>query len=309
MKFEENKYKKFFAETVEYMRELDKVFYDAGAGHLFTEKELRKLSYAAENDRINVYAYPVMAPTIKRIREFCDKMILAKNPPKNKTISNLVNNRAIRRGKNKGNKQDRGAIEILKDNIREYLENPTKLPNSVAKMKKPVPKNANQAKLKQPRVFTLLDKDELVKPNEQTMNALLNLEKEYCILIKANIEQKIDNQNPTQNYADRFHVSVLEELVAYKNAKVLLKKDDDKIRDKANELTKNFESYIKEKDTPLVAEGKHRTNIRQLTALKGNIKKAVRKDAQIEEQLASQGKTIEERVVPTEPIKENEKLR
>lgn len=309
MKFEENKYKQFFAETVEYMRELDKIFYEAGAGHLFTEKELRKLEYAATNDRINVYAYPVMAPTIMRIKEFCDKMILAKNPPKNKTISNLVSNRAIRRGKNKGNKQDRGAIEILKDNIREYLENPTKLPTAVAKMRKPVPKNANQTRLKQPRVFTLKDQDELVKPNEETMSVLLQLEREYCILIKANVEQKIDNQNATQNYADRFHVTVMEELEAYRKAKVLLKKDDDKIREKAGELTANFKKYIEEKDTPLVAEGKHRTNIRQLTALKGNIKKATRKEAQIEEQLAQKGQTIDERVVPTEPIKENEKTR
>lgn len=309
MEFEKNKYKKFFADTHEYMKKLDKVFYDAKAGHLFTEKELRKLEFAANSERINVYAYPVMAPTIKRIKDFCNKMILSKNPPKNITISNLVNNRAIRRGKNKGNKQDRGAVEILKDNIKEYLENPTKLPSSVAKLRKPVPKNANQANLKEPRVFTLQDKDELVKPNEETMNALLALEKEYCILIKANVEQQIDNKNATQNYADRFHVSVLEELNAYKNAKVILKKDDDKIREKANQLVENFGRYIKDKDTPLEAEGKHRTNIRKLTALKGNIKKSVRKETQIKEQLEAKGKSVDETVVPTQPIKENEKTR
>ncbi len=304
MKFVENNNKEFFKETAEYLKQLDKVFYEAKAGHLFTEKELRKLAYAGESDRINAYAFPVMYPTIKRIKDFCDTMILSENPPVDYVISHLVNNRSIRRGKNKGNKQDRGAIEILKDNIKEYLENPTKLPKPVSKMKKPVAKNANQTRLKAPRVFTLKDKDDLVKPNDQTMNALLDLEKEYCVLIKANVEQVIDNQNPTQNYADRLHVSIWEELDAYKQAKVLLKKDDDKIRDKASELAGKFKNYIEEKSAPLEAEGSHRTNLRKLTALKGNIKKAVRKEEQIEEQLANNGETVDNRVVPTEPIKD-----
>lgn len=303
MKFIKNEHKEYFEETVKFLDELDKLFHSKGAGHLFTEKELRKLQYAAEVDLINEYAYPTMKPTIERIKEFTEKMILSETPPVDVIISQLISNKTFRRAKNKGNKQDRGSVEILKDNIKEFLENPTVLPKSVIKKKDPVKPGANQTRLKTPRVFTLKDKDELVRPNQMTWESLCELENSYRVLIKTNIEQKIDNQNPTENYDDRKHVAVWEELEAYKKSEVVLKKDDDRIREKSKTLTERFGSYINKKATPLDAEVEHRTNIRQLTALKGNVKKAVRKQEQIKNQLAEQGITLKERLVPTTEIK------
>ena len=307
MEFVTNEYKEYFKNAHETLKQLDSVAYENGLGHLFTEKELRKFKYASEVDRINEYAYPVMQPTIDKIIAFAEDSFLSENPQVKNMITQLVQYKSFKRGGNKNSRQDRGAVEILKDNIKQYLENPTQLPKATVKKKDPVKKNINQSKLKEPRVFTLTDKDELVKPNEQTWQALRALEKAWATLIKANIEHRIDNQNPTENWADRMHVSWFEELQAYKDAKVLLKKDDDKIREKASTLAKQFESYVKTKTTPLDAASTHAKSRRKFFALKGNIKKAVRKQEQIEQQLVEQGKNLEERLTETTPIKDEGK--
>lgn len=307
MEFVTNEYKEYFKNAYETLKQLDSVAYENGLGHLFTEKELRKFKYASEVDRINEYAYPVMQPTIDKIIAFAQDSFLSENPQVKNMITQLVQYKSFKRGGNKNSRQDRGAVEILKDNIKQYLENPTQLPKATVKKKDPVKKNINQSKLKEPRVFTLTDKDELVKPNEQTWQALRALERAWATLIKANIEHRIDNQNPTENWADRMHVSWFEELQAYKDAKVLLKKDDDKIREKASTLAKQFESYVKTKTTPLDAASTHAKSRRKFFALKGNIKKAVRKQEQIEQQLVEQGKNLEERLTETTPIKDEGK--
>lgn len=307
MEFVTNEYKEYFKNAHETLKQLDSVAYENGLGHLFTEKELRKFKYASEVDRINEYAYPVMQPTIDKIIAFAEDSFLSENPQVKNMITQLVQYKSFKRGGNKNSRQDRGAVEILKDNIKQYLENPTQLPKATVKKKDPVKKNINQSKLKEPRVFTLTDKDELVKPNEQTWQALRALERAWATLIKANIEHRIDNQNPTENWADRMHVSWFEELQAYKDAKVLLKKDDDKIREKASTLAKQFESYVKTKTTPLDAASTHAKSRRKFFALKGNIKKAVRKQEQIEQQLVEQGKNLEERLTETTPIKDEGK--
>ncbi len=307
MEFVTNEYKEYFKNAHETLKQLDSVAYENGLGHLFTEKELRKFKYASEVDRINEYAYPVMQPTIDKIIAFAQDSFLSENPQVKNMITQLVQYKSFKRGGNKNSRQDRGAVEILKDNIKQYLENPTQLPKATVKKKDPVKKNINQSKLKEPRVFTLTDKDELVKPNEQTWQALRALERAWATLIKANIEHRIDNQNPTENWADRMHVSWFEELQAYKDAKVLLKKDDDKIREKASTLAKQFESYVKTKTTPLDAASTHAKSRRKFFALKGNIKKAVRKQEQIEQQLVEQGKNLEERLTETTPIKDEGK--
>lgn len=307
MEFVTNEYKEYFKNAHETLKQLDSVAYENGLGHLFTEKELRKFKYASEVDRINEYAYPVMQPTIDKIIAFAQDSFLSENPQVKNMITQLVQYKSFKRGGNKNSRQDRGAVEILKDNIKQYLENPTQLPKATVKKKDPVKKNINQSKLKEPRVFTLTDKDELVKPNEQTWQALRALERAWATLIKANIEHRIDNQNPTENWADRMHVSWFEELQAYKDAKVLLKKDDDKIREKASTLAKQFESYVKTKTTPLDAASTHAKSRRKFFALKGNIKKAVRKQEQIEQQLVEQDKNLEERLTETTPIKDEGK--
>lgn len=307
MEFVTNEWKNYFKNAYEKLKKLDEVAYENGLGHFFTEKELRKFKYASEVDRINEYAYPVMQPTIDKIIAFAQDSFLSENPQVKNMITQLVQYKSFKRGGNKNSRQDRGAVEILKDNIKQYLENPTQLPKATVKKKDPVKKNINQSKLKEPRVFTLTDKDELVKPNEQTWQALRALEKAWATLIKANIEHRIDNQNPTENWADRMHVSWFEELQAYKDAKVLLKKDDDKIREKASTLAKQFESYVKTKTTPLDAASTHAKSRRKFFALKGNIKKAVRKQEQIEQQLVEQGKNLEERLTETTPIKDEGK--
>lgn len=307
MEFVTNEWKNYFKNAYEKLKKLDEVAYENGLGHFFTEKELRKFKYASEVDRINEYAYPVMQPTIDTIIAFAEDSFLNENPQIRNMISQLISYKSVKRGGNKKSRQDRGAVERLKDNIKEYLENPTQLPKAVVKKKDPVKPGINQSKLKQPRVFTLKDKDELVKPNEQTWQALRALEKAWATLIKANIEHRIDNQNPTENWADRMFVSWFEELQAYKDAKVLLKKDDDKIRDKASTLAEQFESYIKTKTTPLEAASKHSKLRRQFFALKRNVKKSVRKQEQIEQQLVEQGKTLDERLTETTPIKDEGK--
>lgn len=307
MEFVTNEYKEYFKNAYETLKQLDSVAYENGLGHLFTEKELRKFKYASEVDRINEYAYPVMQPTIDKIIAFAEDSFLSENPQVKNMITQLVQYKSFKRGGNKNSRQDRGAVEILKDNIKQYLENPTQLPKATVKKKAPVKKNINQSKLKEPRVFTLTDKDELVKPNEQTWQTLRALERAWATLIKANIEHRIDNQNPTENWADRMHVSWFEELQAYKDAKVLLKKDDDKIREKASTLAEQFESYVKTKTTPLDAASTHAKSRRKFFALKGNIKKAVRKQEQIEQQLVEQGKNLEERLTETTPIKDEGK--
>lgn len=307
MEFVTNEYKEYFKNAYETLKQLDSVAYENGLGHLFTEKELRKFKYASEVDRINEYAYPVMQPTIDKIIAFAQDSFLSENPQVKNMITQLVQYKSFKRGGNKNSRQDRGAVEILKDNIKQYLENPTQLPKATVKKKDPVKPGINQSKLKEPRVFTLTDKDELVKPNEQTWQALRALERAWATLIKANIEHRIDNQNPTENWADRMHVSWFEELQAYKDAKVLLKKDDDKIREKASTLAKQFESYVKTKTTPLDAASTHAKSRRKFFALKGNIKKAVRKQEQIEQQLVEQDKNLEERLTETTPIKDEGK--
>lgn len=304
MEFVKNEHKEYFLETYKFLKELDSFFYDGGAGHLFTEKELRKLKYAGEVDQINNYAYPVMKPTIDRIVGFATYYFLNDNAPIDLKLSNIINNKSFRRGFNKGNSEDRGAIEILKDNIKEYLENPTKLPKRFNKKKAPVKPGINQSRLKQPRVFTLKDKDELVRPNQATWDALCELEKAYLELKKANVVPNIDNQNPTQNYADRMHVTFFEDMEAYKEANVMLKRNDDSVRNIANDLVKRIKGYIEEQSTPFAAEVEHRKNLRKFSALKGNIKKASRKAPQIMEQLNLKGETLENRLTPTEEIVE-----
>lgn len=72
-------------------------------------------------------------------------------------------------------------------------------------------------------------------------------------------------------------------------------------------MAEQFESYIKTKTTPLEAASKHSKLRRQFFALKGNVKKSVRKQEQIEQQLNALGKTLDERLTETTPIKDEGK--
>ncbi len=292
-----------FSDMFEYLTSLTEEFSKAGIKNLFTEKELKKVEHVKDCSVIHKDAYMVMEPTFESLRDFCDKYILTENPMKNYILAQLVKGKTIYRGGDLRRFESKGYIEILRKNIREYLENPTVLPKAIIKKKEPVKQGANQARLKQPRVFTLKDKEELVRPNEETMQALRELEIEYQKLVKADIEQVIDNQNPTRYFNDRLHVSLPEEMEAYANARVLRRKKDDRIRKRAKELTEEFRQYREQQDGVLPALSRHKKTMRQFAAFKGNtIKKAVREQDQIIEQIGGE-EQLDSRVVESTPIK------
>ncbi len=296
--FTKNEYKTMS----EYLTTLTNAFADAGIKNLFTEKELKKVAYVADCDKIHRDAYMVMQPTFESLKDFCDKYILVESPIKNFILAQLVKGKVIYRGGDIRRFENKGYIEILKRNIKEYLENPTRLPKAIIKKKDPIKPNTNQSRLKQPRVFTLKDKEELVKPNEETMQALRELEIEYQRLVKADIEQVVDNQNPTRNHNDRYYVSLTEEMESYASAKVLRNKKDQKIRTRAKELTKEFREYREQQDSVLPSLARHKKNMRQFAAFKGNtMKKAIREQDQIIEQVGGED-NMKDRLVESTPI-------
>lgn len=157
---------------------------------------------------------------------------------------------------------------------------------------------------KKVKVFTLSDKDELVKPNQTTWDALLALQEEYEKLVRADIEPA-DEEGLTAEGVKNPSNSLVDQLQRYESSKVLLKKDDDKIRKNAIDLTEKIKNYRKEKDTTLGAIATHEKTRRRIVALKGNITKVSNKQDDIVASVEANGKKLDEVVVPTEPIAEN----
>lgn len=313
-----NIFKDYFANLYTEMVKLNEYMVQNGVKvNVFTENQLARVKYASECDEINPKAYITIKPYADKMVKYAEQNLYCENPERNIVLMYMIDNKSFMRGGNFKNNVDRGYVESLKLNINQFLPNPAHLKQKPKLVGPPVKRpqvnnnhenpaeNDNQRYRRGPRFFKFKPAEKLVRPNQETLDALIgfyNAEQELYQMGVGGVEH-VDNQNPTQNPADALIVKTGEVILAYARAPYLKHKNDLSIRAKATRNTELIRSYLEE-GTHL--DGLHGTftHSRLRAGLKSLVRNESNKHTIIAPQLEEQGIALEDALVESTKLDE-----
>ena len=281
---------------------------------VFTSGQLARVKYAAECDKIDPRAMFAVAPQFKNMVDFANRNLYVPVPDRNVILMYMLDNKTFMRGGNFKNNIDRGYVEKLKDAINTFLPNPEHISQKPKIVGPPVKRkqvhndnenrdeNDNQ-RYRKGVVYSFKKKDKFIRPNKQTLEALLlyaAAERELYTMGVGGVEH-VDNQNPTQNYGDRMIVKTAEVIRAYVNAEFLTEANDLAIRARALEHVERIKGYM-QPGTRLEALMAAFNDSKKRGAFKGTTTKAISRGAAAKQVLESLGIKLEDVLVDSEAI-------
>ena len=281
---------------------------------VFTQGQLARVKHATECDKIDPRAMFAVAPHFKNMVSFASANLYGPVPDQNIILMYMMDNKTFMRGGNFKNTVDRGYVEKLKEAINTFLPNPDHIKQKPKLVGPPIKRtqvhndNENRADNDNQRyrkgvTYTFKKRDRFVKPNKETLQALLlyaEAERELYSMGVGGVEH-VDNQNPTQNYGDRLIVKTIEVIKAYINAPFLKESNDLAIRAKALEHVEKIKGYM-QPGTRIDALYAAFNDAKKRGALKGSTTKAIGRGEAAQQVLASLGIKLEDVLVDSEPI-------